>query len=145
MVVCAVRYEPVSDPKFPAKGHFAGNFEQNTRLCPTALVSCAVITRLTSSETRAIPLRRSEPFDHKMIGPVPFELFPFFPPMGGFHKKPHRSPPVRLEHSWPHGPAAALCCSRWSDDLGLFLVDIAAADSETGAGTFRPQDGLIYS
>src|SRR4029077_2236461 len=44
MVVCAVRYEPVSDPKFPAKGHFAGNFAQNTRFCPTALVSCAVIS-----------------------------------------------------------------------------------------------------
>ena len=91
--MCAVRYEPVSDPKFPAKGHFAGNFEQNTRLCPTALVSCAVITRLTSSETRAIPLRRSEPFDHKMIGPVPFELFPFFPPMGASTKSPTEAHP----------------------------------------------------
>ena len=84
MVVCAVRYEPVSDPKFPAKGHFAGNFEQNTRLCPTALVSCAVITRLTSSETR-----------------VPFELFPFFPPMGASTKSPTEA------HAWSiHGRMA---------------------------------------
>jgi hypothetical protein len=70
--------------------------------------------------------------------------------MGGSPKKAHRSAPVRWSILWPHGPLRRFAvdvvdASRWSDDLGLFLVDIAAADSETGAGTFRPQDGLIYS
>ena len=45
VVVCAVRCEPVSDPKFPAKGRFAGNFPRNTRFCPKARVCCAVISK----------------------------------------------------------------------------------------------------
>src|SRR5258706_9672908 len=45
MVVCAVRYEPVSDCDSLIRGRFTGNFSQNTRFCATAPVSYAVISK----------------------------------------------------------------------------------------------------
>jgi len=70
--------------------------------------------------------------------------------MGASTKSPTEAHPFAWSIHGRMGPLRRFAvdvvdASRWSDDLGLFLVDIAAADSETGAGTFRPQDGLIYS
>ena len=45
MVVCAVRYEPVSGGNSLLTGKLTGNFSRNTRFCTKRLVSCAVISK----------------------------------------------------------------------------------------------------